>query len=74
MHLYSKLKKINHNVHYFVADDSPSIEAKITADNFKFTFFAVHPPPPSPTEEENSKERDGELSLQKNKTKPIPVL
>jgi hypothetical protein len=62
MHLYSKLKITKHSVHYFVADDLPSIEAKITtADNFKFTFFAVHPPPPSPTEEENSKERDGEL-------------
>lgn len=62
MHLYSKLKITDHNVHYFVADDLPSIEAKIrTADGFEFTFFAVHPPPPSPTEEENSKERDGEL-------------
>ncbi|TDE04873.1 endonuclease/exonuclease/phosphatase family protein [Flavobacterium sandaracinum] len=62
MHLYSKLKIINHSVHYFVADDLPSIEAKIrTPDDFEFTFFAVHPPPPSPTEEENSKERDGEL-------------
>ncbi len=62
MHLYSKLKIAKHSIHYFVADDLPSIEAKIrTADNFEFTFFAVHPPPPSPTEEENSKERDGEL-------------
>jgi hypothetical protein len=61
MHLYSKLKITKHSIHYFVADDLPSIEAKITtADNFKFNF-AVHPPPPSPTEEENSKERDGEL-------------
>ena len=62
MHLYSKLKIIKYRVHHFVADDLPSIEAKIrTTDNFEFTFFAVHPPPPSPTEEENSKERDGEL-------------
>lgn len=62
MHFYSKLEIANHNIHYFVADDLPSIEAKInTADGFKFTFFAVHPPPPSPTEESNSKERDGEL-------------
>jgi hypothetical protein len=41
-----------------VADDCPVLRQK---NNFKFTFFAVHPPPPSPTEEENSKERDGEL-------------
>ncbi|SHG37102.1 Uncharacterized conserved protein YafD, endonuclease/exonuclease/phosphatase (EEP) superfamily [Flavobacterium segetis] len=62
MHLYSKLKIVDHSVHYFVADDLPSIEAKITTeDNYNFTFFAVHPPPPSPTEEENAKERDGEL-------------
>jgi len=62
MHFYSKLKIINQTIHYFVADDLPSIEAKLsTADGFKFTFFAVHPPPPSPTEETNSKERDGEL-------------
>jgi hypothetical protein len=39
MHLYSKLKITKHSVHYFVADDLPSIEAKITtADNFKFTL------------------------------------
>lgn len=62
MHFYSKLQMTEHQVHYFVADDLPSIEAKIkTNDNFNFTFFAIHPPPPSPTEEENSKERDGEL-------------
>ncbi|CAM4026909.1 endonuclease/exonuclease/phosphatase family protein [Flavobacterium weaverense] len=62
MHLYSKVKIVSHEVHYFVANDLPSIEAKLeTTDNYKFTFFAVHPPPPSPTEEENSKERDGEL-------------
>lgn len=62
MHLYSKLKITDYKIHYFVADDLPSIEAKIeTSDNHNFTFFAVHPPPPSPTEEVNSKERDGEL-------------
>ncbi|MCL6460783.1 MAG: endonuclease/exonuclease/phosphatase family protein [Flavobacterium micromati] len=62
MHLYSKLEILHHSIHYFVADDLPSIEAKIaTHYNYNFTFFAVHPPPPSPTEEENAKERDGEL-------------
>ena len=31
------------SVYYFVADDLPSIEAKIkTAHNFEFTFFAIH--------------------------------
>lgn len=62
MHLFSKIEITAHKVHYFIADDLPSIEAKMqTKDGYKFTFFGVHPPPPSPTEEKNSKERDGEL-------------
>ncbi len=61
MHLYSKLK-MSCQVHYFVADDLPSIEAEVvTDDGYRFTLFCVHPPPPSPTEEATSKERDGEL-------------
>lgn len=62
MHFYTKLKVNKSQVHYFVADDIPSIEAELeTEDGHRFIFFAVHPPPPSPTEEENSKERDGDL-------------
>jgi endonuclease/exonuclease/phosphatase (EEP) superfamily protein YafD len=62
MHLYSKLKMTSHQVHYFVADDLPCIEASlVTREGYPFTLFSVHPPPPSPTEEANSKERDGEL-------------
>ncbi|RRJ88145.1 endonuclease/exonuclease/phosphatase family protein [Paenimyroides tangerinum] len=62
IHLYSKIEITKSNVHYFVADDIPSIEALMkTKDGFEFIFFGVHPPPPSPTEEETSKERDGEL-------------
>jgi len=62
MHFYTKLKVNKSQVHYFVADDIPSIEAELeTQDGHRFIFFAVHPPPPSPTEEENSKERDGDL-------------
>lgn len=61
MHLYSRLEMTT-QVHYFVADDIPSIEAKVkTRDGYKLTVFCIHPPPPSPTEEPNSKERDGEL-------------
>lgn len=61
MHLYSKLA-MESEVHHFVADDLPSIEAKVkTRAGYSFTLFCVHPPPPSPTEEANSKERDGEL-------------
>ena len=62
IHLYSKFPFKNCQVHYFIADDIPSIEATMkTKDGFEFVFFGVHPPPPSPTEEDNSKERDGEL-------------
>lgn len=62
IHLYSKLKIQSYTVHYFVAEDLPSIEAKIISkDKYAFTLFAIHPPPPSPTEEQNSNERDGEL-------------
>lgn len=62
IHLYSKFEFKKCQVHYFVADDIPSIEATMkTPDGFEFVFFGVHPPPPSPTEEEKAKERDGEL-------------
>ena len=79
MHLYSKFQFANCKVHYFVADDIPSIEATLkTTDGFEFVFFGVHPPPPSPTEENNSKERDGELlsvaKKVKNNNKPTIVV
>ena len=62
MHLYTKLKVHSIQVHYFVSEDLPSIEAELeTEDGYRFIFFGVHPPPPSPTEEETSKERDGDL-------------
>ncbi|QDO94473.1 endonuclease/exonuclease/phosphatase family protein [Formosa sediminum] len=62
IHFYTKLDVKSVQVHYFVSDDLPSIEARIQLENTKqFTFFGVHPPPPSPTEEDTSRERDGEL-------------
>lgn len=62
MHFYTRLKIVSSRIHYFVADDVPSIEAELeTKDGHRFIFFGVHPPPPSPTEEKNSKERDGDL-------------
>lgn len=62
IHLYSKVEILEIREHYFVADDIPSIQAKMkTSDGYIFHFFGVHPPPPSPTEEDTSKERDGEL-------------
>jgi endonuclease/exonuclease/phosphatase (EEP) superfamily protein YafD len=62
MHLYTRLKVKSVTVHYYTADDFPSIEAElVTPGGQKFTFWGVHPPPPSPTEEPTSKERDSEL-------------
>lgn len=77
MHFYTKLKVHNLQVHYFVADDLPSIEAELeTEDGYRFVFFGVHPPPPSPTEEDTSKERDGDLlSVAKRaKKQKLPVV
>lgn len=62
MHFFTNLKVHRKQIHYFVADDLPSIEVELeTRDGHRFIFFGVHPPPPSPTEEETSKERDGDL-------------
>lgn len=77
MHFYTKLKVHKLHVHYFVADDLPSIEAELeTEDGYRFVFFGVHPPPPSPTEEDTSKERDGDLlSVAKRaKKQKLPVV
>ena len=50
IHLYSKLK-MTCQVHYFVADDLPSIEAEVlTEDGYPFTLFCVHPLEAQPTE------------------------
>lgn len=77
MHFYTKLKVHKIDVHYFVADDLPSIEAELeTEDGYRFIFFGVHPPPPSPTEEDTSKERDGDLlSVAKRaKKQKLPII
>ncbi len=79
MHFYSKLKIEKSKVHFFVADDIPSIEVHLKdEDGHEFVFFGIHPPPPSPTEEKNSKERDGDLlsvaKTAKKLTKPVLVI
>jgi endonuclease/exonuclease/phosphatase (EEP) superfamily protein YafD len=74
MHFYTRLTTHDAQVHYFVSDDIPSIEADLeTDDGYRFTFFGVHPPPPSPTEEETSKERDGELMVLAKKIAELDV-
>ncbi|WP_010136415.1 endonuclease/exonuclease/phosphatase family protein [Ochrovirga pacifica] len=61
MHFYSKIPFDDLQVHYFVADDIPSMEAHFTLEEKNLILYAVHPPPASPTEESNSKEQEGEL-------------
>lgn len=77
MHFYTKLEVKEIKTHFFVADDLPSIEARLlTSDGFEFVFFGVHPPPPSPTEEQTSKERDGDLLSVAKKVRDykVPVI
>jgi endonuclease/exonuclease/phosphatase (EEP) superfamily protein YafD len=62
MHLFSRLPFLKSKIHFFVADDLPSMEAEVDGgQGFTFKVYALHPPPPSPTEEETSRERDGDL-------------
>lgn len=62
IHLYSLHPFTKQKVHYFIAEDIPSIQVTLkTKNGISYDVFAVHPPPPSPTEEATSKERDGEL-------------
>lgn len=64
MHFYTKLKVKDLAVHYFVAEDVPSVEVHLqTTGNKDFVFFGVHPPPPSPTEESTAIKKDGELLI-----------
>ena len=77
MHFFTRLKVHRLQIHYFVADDLPSLEVELeTSDGYRFVFFGVHPPPPSPTEEETYKERDGDLLCvaKKAKVNPLPVV
>ncbi len=74
MHLYSRIPIEKGEIHFFVADDIPSIEAHFrTPDGHAFAVFAVHPPPPSPTEEKTSKERDGDLLCVAKKIRKIHI-
>lgn len=78
MHLFSRHKLRTGKIHYFVADDLPSMEAEFESEQGRvYKVYALHPPPPSPTEEETAKERDGDLlSVAKaiRKDKEIPTV
>lgn len=61
MHLYSKLDIQEYKINYLIANEYPSIKAKMRFNNFSFDFWGIHPPPPSPTEKTTSKQKDAEL-------------
>jgi len=64
MHLYSKLELEDVQIHHFVKEDIPSIEAYLRIDkHHKIKIFALHPKPHSPTEAKTSTNRDAELTL-----------
>lgn len=64
MHLYSRLRLSDAQVHYRVREDIPSIQAKVQLKSGEwFDIYCLHPMPPSPTEAEHATERDGELLL-----------
>lgn len=62
MHLYTKLKLKEHDVHFLISEEHPSILARmVDSEDNEFLFWGIHPPPPSPTEKPTSKQKDGEL-------------
>jgi endonuclease/exonuclease/phosphatase (EEP) superfamily protein YafD len=77
MHLYSKLELEDVQIHYFVKEHIPSIEAYLRIDKqHRIKIFALHPKPPSPTEAKTSTNRDAELLLVAKRVKELnePVL
>lgn len=64
MCFYSRLDVRDLNVHFFLSEERPAIEARIRVEGEgEWIFIGLHPPPPSPTEETTSKKKDGELLL-----------
>lgn len=70
IHFYTSLKAEDIKVNYQIANDIPSVEARLkTEDDQEFIFYGIHPPPPSPTEEKTSKERDADILALSRKIK-----
>lgn len=62
MHLYTNLEIKTIKEHYFISDETPSIEAHLVdLEGNEFIFWGVHPPPPSPTEKPTARQKDAEL-------------
>lgn len=64
MHFWTNLETEGIEVHYFLSDERPLIEAKLKDRNGTvFKFWGVHPPPPSPTVEKTAKKKNSELMI-----------
>jgi endonuclease/exonuclease/phosphatase (EEP) superfamily protein YafD len=77
LHFYTSLRTEYIRANYFVAEDIPSIEAKLkTRNGEEFMFFGIHPPPPGPDKEETTRERDAEILAvsERIKSSNIPCL
>lgn len=77
MHLYSKFELQNVQIHHFLNEDVPSIEAHVKLDDDQnIKLFALHPKPPSPTEAKKSTNRDAELLVVAKRVKSLttPVI
>ena len=77
MHLYSKFELQDVQIHHFLNEDVPSIEANVKLDDHRhIKLFALHPKPPSPTEATRSTNRDAELLVVAKRVKSLttPVI
>jgi endonuclease/exonuclease/phosphatase (EEP) superfamily protein YafD len=73
MLLFSKLELKDTQVHYWIKDELPSIEATILLDNRFIKLYAIHPEPPIPSENPESTARDAEILLVGKRTKADEV-
>lgn len=64
MHLYSRLPLSDAEIRHWVAEDIPSIHAKLQLRSGEWIhIYCLHPMPPSPTEADTSTDRDAELLM-----------
>jgi endonuclease/exonuclease/phosphatase (EEP) superfamily protein YafD len=62
MLLYSRLELVEPNIAFLIADDIPSMHARVRLHSGELVWLhCVHPEPPSPTEASESTDRDAEL-------------
>lgn len=64
MHLFTRLKLVEHEVKYILTNEIPSIHGTVELPSgTRVRISCLHPKPPSPTESGSSTNRDGELLI-----------